>query len=124
MTSSQNLWLYRESKDGMAVRQFIVLVNGRSSSSCRILNGETGRLEQTLPARGVPYTVAFDRMIRSSHAIFGLPHIKMMDIDRNRGVPIDSVNQLRSQVGLQPIREPHKIAKYVRTSGILDGIED
>ena len=117
---ADTLWLYR-APVGSIDGEFILLVNARGSSKCRRYDPVSGRKTHEIPNSGRPYEIVFARLISECQTLKGLPHAKVADM--TKGLPVDYINELRSQVNLQPIGEGPAVARHIPTGGMLNGID-
>jgi hypothetical protein len=91
-------------------------VNARGSSKCRRYDPVSGRKTHEIPSPGRPYEIVFARLISECQTLKGLPHAKVADL--TKGLPVDYINELRSQVDLQPIVEGPTVARHIPSGGM------
>ena len=117
---SDNKWLYR-SPAGSIDGEFILLVNARGSSKCRRYDLASGMKTHEHPGPGRPYQQVFASLMNQCQTLKGLPDARVTEM--TKGLPIDYLNDLRSQVSLPPIGEGRTIAKHAPNGGMLSGTD-
>jgi len=118
----RNVWLYRPAI-GNRGGEFILLVNSKGSSSCRKYDPSNGVKNSEQHSPGCFYEVAFARILAESKVLPGLPDVKVNDI--KKGLPLEYLEELRSQAGLPPAFKERPVAQgSIRTGGMLAGIDE